>query len=156
MLIIDGYNLLHQLPSLKGKGIDRAREELIRKLEIKRKSFDGILIVFDGERGNLGRNLSEEKIKVIFSGELSADDYIKRIVKNSKTPQKITVVTDDREIKDFVKLYGTHLLSTKKMGDILYPEKPVITEIYEKPSPSSEKGKRINEELRRIWKIHPK
>ena len=132
MLIVDGYNLLHQLPKLKGKKIDKAREILVRKLEEKKRTFQEILVVFDE----------------------SADDYIKRQVKRSRTPRKITVVTDDREIRDFVKLYESSVLSTKEMREILFPEKTIPSPpIDEKPSPSSEKGKRISEELKRVWRI---
>lgn len=41
MLIVDGYNLLHQLPRLKGKKIDRARDIMVRKLGGKKKDFPG-------------------------------------------------------------------------------------------------------------------
>ncbi|NOZ64713.1 MAG: NYN domain-containing protein [Caldiserica bacterium] len=153
MLIVDGYNLLHQLPRLKGKKIDRARDIMVRKLGEKRRTFQEMIVVFDGEEGPVPARFREKGIKVIFSGEESADDYIKRQVKRSKTPHKITVVTDDREIRDFVKLHGSKLLSTKEMKEILFPEKtPVPPPAEEKPSPSSEKGRKINAELRKVWR----
>lgn len=110
-------------------------------------------MVFDGEEGPTPARFREKGIKVIFSGEESADDYIKRQVKRSKNPHKITVVTDDREIRDFVKLHGSKLLSTKEMKEILFPEKaPILPPAEEKPSPSSAKGRKINAELRKVWK----
>ncbi len=153
MLIVDGYNLLHQLPSLKGKKIDRARDIMVRKLGEKRKHFQEMLVVFDGEEGPTPARFREKGVKVIFSGEESADDYIKRQVKRAKSPGKITVVTDDREIRDFVRLHGSKLLSTKEMRSLLFPEKPpVLPPAEEKPSPSSEKGRKINAELKKVWR----
>ena len=154
MLIVDGYNLLHQLPKLKGKKIDKAREILVRKLEEKKRTFQEILVVFDGGEGPNPTRFRGKNIKVIFTEDESADDYIKRQVKRSRTPRKITVVTDDREIRDFVKLYESSVLSTKEMREILFPEKTTPSlPIDEKPSPSSEKGKRISEELKKVWGI---
>ncbi len=148
MLIIDGYNLLYQLPSLLKKGKEKARDILIHRLEEKVKTFGEIWLVFDGSRG--GRRDFSRKIHVIYTEEESADEYIKRLVIRKKR-EKVEVVTDDREIQEFVRIEGGEIIQGEEFRRILFPPSPPSPSPPErKPTPSSPKGRKITRELEEV------
>jgi predicted RNA-binding protein with PIN domain len=107
-IIIDGYNLIRQSPTLRShdaQDITQGREKLIEMLFHYRKlKRHPILVVFDGwQKGNFTEERTKERgIDIVFSkrGE-KADEVIKRLV--SKTSGEVIVVTSDREITSFCK-----------------------------------------------------
>ena len=152
MLVIDGYNFLYQIPSLKKKGKERGREILLRKLEEKKKSLGEVWVIFDGRRED--RKDYYRKVKVIYTEEETADDYIKRMVKKKGMKEKITVVTNDREIQEFVRIHGGEILTVETLREKLFPPKKEKKREEEiKPTPSTAKGRRITEELRKVWNL---
>ncbi len=157
MLIIDGYNILMQISALKNKPLERGREEFLRKISRKGKLFGGVTIVFDGWEKVKRSRISFSNLHVVFSGEEKADDYIKRIVKNASHPQDIVVATDDREIQEFTRLNGGKVISGKELIEKVFPPKPKTPHFQEvKPTPESEKGRKITEILKKEWKIQKK
>ena len=107
-IIIDGYNLIRQSPTLRSydsQDIARGREKLIEMLFHYRKlKRHPMVVVFDGWReGNFAEERTKERgIDIVFSkrGE-KADEVIKRMVSN--TSGEVIVVTSDREITNFCK-----------------------------------------------------
>lgn len=101
-LVIDAYNILKNINS--GKLISQSkRDEFIKLLNsyaIEKKL--NILLVFDGfDVHGLATQRTTGKIKVIYAGKYSADEYIKNYVE-SNFVSNITVVSSDRSIKKFV------------------------------------------------------
>jgi predicted RNA-binding protein with PIN domain len=110
-IVIDGYNLIRQSPSLSAaeqQSLEQGREALVERLVSYRKfKHHRITIVFDGaEAYDLGERRTRWKgIEIVFSrpGEL-ADSVIKRMA--SRERERIIVVTSDREISDFANSQG--------------------------------------------------
>lgn len=107
-IIIDGYNLIRQSPTLRShdvRDIAQGREKLIEMLFHYRKiKRHPMVVVFDGwQKGNLTEERTKERgIDIIFSkrGE-KADEVIKRLV--YQTSSEVIVVTSDRGITSFCK-----------------------------------------------------
>jgi len=105
-IIIDGYNLIRQSPTLRSydsQDIAQGREKLIEMLVSYRTlKRHPVLVVFDGwQEGAATEHRTREKgIDIIFSrrGE-KADEVIKRLV--SRLSGELMVVTSDHAIADF-------------------------------------------------------
>ena len=115
LYIIDGYNLMKtepELAMLQRAGLELAREALIKRINSAAglKTAGQITIVFDGhQNGNVTESSQRYgRIIVIYSklGE-TADEVIKRMVRQSDTPENIKVITRDWEIKDVVWAAGS-------------------------------------------------
>ncbi|MBI5166138.1 MAG: NYN domain-containing protein [candidate division NC10 bacterium] len=114
-VIVDGYNLIRQSPSLSQ--LDRqdmaaGRHRLIEHLaQYQRIKGHQITVVFDGwELGGLAQGQERVRgISVIFSrkGE-RADEVIKRMA-----TQGVVVVTSDRDLRDFVERAGATTIGSE-------------------------------------------
>ena len=107
IIVIDGYNLLHQVfPRVRGE-LDKQRKEFIKHLifykKTKASSIKEIIVVFDG--GEWGRATREVHggVTIIFSGQKSsADEWIIDYV-NRKPGEELLLVTLDRELIELCK-----------------------------------------------------
>jgi len=107
-ILIDGNNLMYSLPSG-----ERERAEVRRlTLDLTRRERISVILVFDGpppetraEREFLG------SVEIRYSGSLSADDAIVGIIRKSRAPRNWKVVTDDRELRQRVRVLGAACLS---------------------------------------------
>jgi len=152
--IIDGYNLIKSsfLSQYEGRGAFYAIQMLIGLIGNYRRRHPSIYftVVFDGNPPP-GCNLPYEKgIKVIFSGDISADEVIRKRVE--KTPEKNrvkTVVSDDRGVRDAGRLFGASVLGVSEFLGIVYPS--------EKKKMREEKREvdelRIEKELKRYYRV---
>lgn len=101
-LIIDGYNLIHQIFPEDRHGdlasLARNRKKLIIQLEplvnlLARK----ITVVFDGQTKEARNGEKDsEVINVVYSPSSSADTLIENLVWKAEHPENILVVTSDR------------------------------------------------------------
>ncbi|QDS95797.1 YacP-like NYN domain protein [Roseimaritima multifibrata] len=108
LLLIDGYNLLHQSDLLgRGRGEDwlrRARNRLLRQLA---KHLDDSLrpqtcIVFDAEDPPPGRpsQIFYHEIDVRFAvNHPEADDLLEEIIAHHPAPNRLTVVSSDHRVQ---------------------------------------------------------
>ena len=104
-IIIDGYNLIRQSPSLlqyENQGLEEGRYELIRRLSrFKKERGHTITVVFDGWISGSPKEerYNEKGITVIYSrkGE-QADEVIKRMARKGRS--SVIVVTSDRSVAD--------------------------------------------------------
>ncbi len=111
-IVIDGYNLIRQSPSLSAielNSLEEGRDALIDRLACYRrlKHFP-ITVVFDGAMASNdfeGERSRRKGIDVLFSrsGEL-ADSVIKRLV--VREGAGAVVVTSDKEVADFAARHG--------------------------------------------------
>jgi predicted RNA-binding protein with PIN domain len=116
-IIIDGYNLIRQSPSLwpfEERSLEEGRTELLRRLSaFKKDRGHRITVVFDGwiSGSSKEERLTEHGITVIFSkrGE-QADEVIKRMVRHGRS--SIVVVTSDRSIADTATRCGGTAISS--------------------------------------------
>jgi len=124
-LIVDGYNLIRQSPSLReveSRDLQMGRETLIHHLAAyKRFRGHDITVVFDGwQSGNLRENQQWQRgILIVYSRrDERADEVIKRMAK--RFGQGAVVVTSDRDVAHFAEAVGATVVSSEefegKMG----------------------------------------
>ncbi|OEU50644.1 MAG: hypothetical protein BA872_05900 [Desulfobacterales bacterium C00003060] len=110
-IVIDGYNLIRQSPtlsSIEGHSLEEGREALLQRLvSYKKAKHHPVTVVFDGTGADffMEPKTRWKGIHVRFSrrGEL-ADSVIKRIAARER--ERVLVVTSDREIADFTAKHG--------------------------------------------------
>lgn len=118
-LIIDGYNVLHQvdeLAELLRTDIQMARHRLIRMVEnAAHQMAPQTTIVFDGREAGADAAMTTKHLEIFFSpSNLSADTIIERLVCKYDMPGKILVVTSDRAERDTVSSAGAQTMSTEE------------------------------------------
>ena len=112
--LIDGYNLLHVTPQLKGllrDNLEAAREALIEQAaQFVAVSPNPVTLVFDGRGGHYATRHTRNgapSLEVVYSPERqSADTVIERLVYESPTRGNLVVVTADRGLRDLVRGLG--------------------------------------------------
>ncbi|MCM8820955.1 MAG: NYN domain-containing protein, partial [Candidatus Omnitrophica bacterium] len=102
--IIDGYNLIKSsfLSRYEGKGISYTIQILINHLGdySRRHPSISFTVVFDGNSPVPYEFHQEKHLKVIFSGDITADEVIrKRVEKRPEKNISRVVVSDDRGVK---------------------------------------------------------
>lgn len=111
--LIDGYNVIHQMPQLDHCKLEAQRLGLVSHIEHRRPQGsikNKVTIVFDGQGGFFSAPRSS-LIETIFSVGESADEKIKEIVYQSKNAKSIVVVSDDRDIQIAVRKSGAQVVS---------------------------------------------
>lgn len=143
LYIIDGFNLLHKIRSLKNSA--SPHQDLIN--HIRRNRLTGsrnnkVIIVFDGK---INHEIHERDYEVVFSQQISADEVIKKRTAAIKNKRQVVVITDDRQIRDDIKRQGA---SCRHIADFIKVKRKNI-EVQKKISYSLQRE--ITEELRKIW-----
>ncbi|MBW1740520.1 MAG: NYN domain-containing protein [Deltaproteobacteria bacterium] len=130
-IVIDGYNLIRQSPTLsiiEHRSLAEGREALLQRLvSYKKVKRYPMTVVFDGAgAGSLMEARTRWKgIHVVFSrpGEL-ADSVIKRIITRER--ERVVVVTSDKEIAHFAAKHGSATIDSiefeNKMTMAIYGE----------------------------------
>jgi predicted RNA-binding protein with PIN domain len=118
-LIIDGYNLLHQVDELQPlirTDLLVARHRLVRWVEnTAHRLAPQTTIVFDGRETGIDETLTSTHLEVFFSpGNLSADTVIERLVAKYARPEKILVVTSDLAEHATVSSAGADVMSSQE------------------------------------------
>ena len=131
--LIDGYNLLHALWPAEGRHLrarawPRFRQRLIDRLRGKAGSAaDTITIVFDATHPPAGAPAEEDYqgIHIRFAVDYpSADDLIEELIRGESTPAQLTVVSDDRRIRDAGRRRGCRVLACLDYFEGLERAKP--------------------------------
>jgi predicted RNA-binding protein with PIN domain len=152
--IIDGYNVIRhpEFPvSLSRKSAPYLT--LLKQIKLRRlcgSPKNRVVVVLDGYPP-VDQDCPNNAIaEIIFSGQESADERIKRLVERSSQPCNIAVVSDDKEIRLFVQARGAKVLGVEEF--ISPPRSPARRkEEITKPELSSEEVSLINQELRNLW-----
>ncbi len=101
------------MAKLKLEAGRQALLQIIEKQGLKGSPRNTVTIVFDGQMGG-DDSRHASGIRVIFTSHESADEWIKRSVDESENPKNMVVVTDDREIRYFVRALGAGLIGTRE------------------------------------------
>ncbi|UCC65998.1 MAG: NYN domain-containing protein [Deltaproteobacteria bacterium] len=129
-LLIDGYNVIKQSPSLRqfdALDLESGREALLERLAAYRRvRGHKITVVFDGWGSShlASRDMSQGGITVVFTkkGE-TADEWIMRRLGDLREG---AVVTSDRGIKAYAERVGVPSISSgefeRKMDEALYAD----------------------------------
>lgn len=136
--IIDGYNVIHAIPSLKRTMVQdaqSARELLIHsvsQLTLQKKMRS--TLVFDGESPRMTGNQSvHAPVHVIYSFPLSADAKIKSMIEHSKYRSQLVIISSDREIMEFAKVCSCQTHTSKYFANLLSGSSDDITEKSDNP-----------------------
>ncbi len=118
-LIIDGYNVLHQVDELSAllqTDIHLARQRLVRMAEnTAHRMAPQTTIVFDGRESGQDNSLTAKHFEIYFSpSNLSADTIIERLVCKYRNPEKILVITSDHAEHETVSSAGAHVMSSQE------------------------------------------
>jgi len=131
-LIIDGYNLLHQVDefaALLNRDLQGARHRLVRMVEEPGHAMAAqTTLVFDGREAGRDATLEAKHLEVFYSpGHLSADAVIERLVCRASCPEHILVVTSDRAERDTVSSAGAQTMSAEEFLAFCkaYADKPL-------------------------------
>jgi len=148
--ILDGYNILKKIPYISNRHLSKGRQsflDLIKKFNLCGKNE--VTVVFDG-RSDVVAPSHKSNFIILFSEGETADDLIKRIVKKSKNPKQVIVVSDDRELQFDVKKLSAKVISVKEFTKKI-PTKKSREKLQDKTSLKKDDAHRITEELRKIW-----
>jgi len=108
LLLIDGYNLLHQ-SDLMGRGrgdrwLQRARERLLQRLQqhLDPRLAAETCVVFDAESPPPDRPHESWQggIRVLYAvGYPEADDLVEELISHHPAPQRLTVISSDHRLQ---------------------------------------------------------
>lgn len=147
--LLDGYNILNQMPSVEKMKLQTAREHLVALIEEKKpQGHNRVTVVFDGQPDVWGEQPSGS-VKVIFTSHGSADSRIKKMVAEDENPRALVIVTDDKEIRFYVRSLGAEVMWVKDFLERM-KDPPVRRAVDEKPI-SKNVEVQINEELSSVW-----
>jgi predicted RNA-binding protein with PIN domain len=151
---VDAYNVIrHKSYRPKVRTNDPRRTLLahIREERLCGSAKNRITVVFDGFSD--GFTYDDTSFTVLFSGEGTADERIKRIIAAEANPRALVIVSDDREIRDYAKIHGVGSVSVDNflLKDIRRRVRAAKDDDSAKPGISSVNIDRINRELRSRW-----
>jgi predicted RNA-binding protein with PIN domain len=112
-------------------------------------------VVFDSYPPVPGLKQNYVNVDIIFSRDETADEKIKKMVEKSSRPRNIVVVSDDKEIKLFVKSVGARVLGAEEFINRqekqrnLKDEETAMSAL--KPELNYSEILKINRELKKIW-----
>jgi predicted RNA-binding protein with PIN domain len=106
--LIDGYNLLHAMGLLIGKvgvgphGLEKARLGLLGRLAASFGEAGNLTVVFDASHALSGADAQQEfqGIRIHYTQTQEADDLIEELIRRDAAPRSLTVVSNDRRLKD--------------------------------------------------------
>jgi predicted RNA-binding protein with PIN domain len=115
--IIDGNNLLHKIPKLSKNSIYDNRISLALKLD---RYFAGkninCTVVFDGHKKDTIRT---NKIKIEYSGNLTADDIIRTEIERAKNSKLLTIISSDNGIIDLAKVCSCEIIKSEDFSKLM-------------------------------------
>ncbi len=136
--ILDGYNIIHAIPSLKRTLVhdaESSREMLIHaagQFCIAKKIR--CTIVFDGiAPDNFRKRPSHAPIHVVYSSPLTADAKIKQLIEHSKNRPLLVIITSDREILRFAHVCSCQSHTSKHFAHLLADTDDIVTEKSDAP-----------------------
>jgi len=127
-LIIDGYNLIYQLPADRSNlPADMAgkRRYLLRMLdELAGVLAERVSVVFDGRAAGADNPPESPHVDVIFSpADKTADTVIEQMVYGAAHPEAITVVTSDRRENETIRAAGAEAMSCAMFLDHMHQQR---------------------------------
>lgn len=156
--LIDGYNLVKSTPVFAAKSLQEGRNALIRWLTVCRPQGsvnNTTLVVFDGRDDVFGGSLGNDDIKIVYTPNTSADDYIRDIVEHHPRPKDLVVVSNDKDITVYARHCGAAVISVEAFTS------PLTSTVNKNSKPQGNKGQTkyishtqadaINKELKKLW-----
>lgn len=155
--MIDGYNLIKRNPQFAAKRLEEGRQALISFIERNRlqgSDRNSVTVIFDGQPGMYGLPVYSQ-VRVVFTEYESADDLIKSMVQEAKSPKSMVVVTDDKQLYLYVRALGASVLSggefLRKYTSAKTPPRPDIKKTEPSKVITSSFEHLINQEFEQLW-----
>ena len=148
--LLDGYNILYQIPEFHDKELGAQRQGLIDRVErYKPQGNNAVTIFFDGKPGRT-RPQERKHIRIIFTFEQTADECIKDRVQDASNSKAYVVVTNDREIQYAVRAEGAKVISVEELCSKCSQRRSIKGQkVSRKISTSNQQA--ITDELKDIW-----
>lgn len=124
--IIDGNNLIHQIPELRNlflKNPESAQLTLYEKIKLRTGKDGKLVLVFDGF-GTGNRD-------IIYSGKLSADEIIRRFIEENYERNAVSVVSSDNYITSLAKACGCDVIKSKLFLENITGQKTKVNKYSE-------------------------
>lgn len=119
--LIDGHNLIGQLPDLSLTDPDDEAKLVQKLIGFAARTGKSCLVVFDSGLPGGKSRLSTGKVEVIFaSARSSADDVMKERIKTAHDPGKWVVVSNDREVLNTAAARRMTVLKSAEFAPQLY------------------------------------
>ncbi len=155
--LIDGYNLAHALGLVHGKGAGHGAEVARRSLLIRLRKAPGLdpaqtTVVFDALRAPKRAPSRQDLLgfRIFFAHDQLADDLIEDMVRREPFPAKLTVVSDDRRLKESAGRRGCGWLGCLDFLEAIQrPAAPAPADAP--PAEESDKPERMTTEELREW-----
>ncbi len=141
--IIDGYNVIHAIPSLKKTLLHdavSARELLIHSVgQLTHTKKFRSTIVFDGTAPqSTPKQSAHAPVHVLFSFPLTADAKMKQMIEHSKNRTLLVIITSDREILNFAKVCSCQTHPSTHFANLLSGANDTVTEKSDAPLSKSQ------------------
>lgn len=126
VVVIDAYNVLKQIK--QGYVSDSEQNAFVNKLRMyARAKGVMVVVVFDGGETSWPTVEKDPEVIVVYAGEhLSADDYIRRYIKEHRN-KELLLVTDDRELKKNAQVLGIDTFGSLAFYARLQQKEPIAT-----------------------------
>ncbi|MDE1920185.1 MAG: NYN domain-containing protein [Candidatus Omnitrophica bacterium] len=153
--LLDGYNILKQVPDFDKLPLEEGRRALLKWIDTARPQGsvnNKVTVVFDGHSDQMGSMLQQE-IRVIFS-QGSADDAIKRMVREDQEIKTCVVVSDDKDIFLYARSLGARVMKVAaftKGTASCFSRGEFSSGGSAAKNISLIRQEMINKELRRLW-----
>jgi len=124
--LIDGHNLIAQMPGLSLSDPDDEVQLVLRLRRFAAHKRQKITVVFDhGIPGGWSRDLSTGPVKVIFAGShTNADRVILERIREAKTPTDIKLVSSDGAIRRAAEVRRVQVIASQDFAASLYKPPP--------------------------------
>jgi len=154
--LIDGYNVIKS--SFLGKKGDIegkvAFYEILDRYKAKHPSVI-FTVVLDGFNSSDFHLLRDRRLKTIFSGDITADEYIRKRVENGKRNDEVVVVSNDKQVRITGKLFGCEVYSVEEFLNVVCKRdkrrRMVQTKESNKKEVDYKTKKKIEEELKKHY-----
>jgi uncharacterized protein len=151
--LIDGYNLMYALGLVRKNGgraaWDRGRRTLLDWLADRHgDDATDVTVIFDAQN-SLGGVLQETHrgVRVLRDRGRTADDMIEDLLRDERSPQTLTVVSNDARVREAATRSGANVRRCEEYVDLLIaPRKPT-----DAPPPADEKPVRATPEETAEW-----
>ena len=113
LYLVDGYNALRGSGLFDNDKLQNARDAFLKYLEVNRPQGslrNKLIVVFDAKQ-DVSFGYSGFSFEVIFTKGESADEKIKKMVRESSSAKTIVVVSDDKGIAMAVRPMGAKIMS---------------------------------------------
>ncbi len=158
LFVIDAYNitnhrLFNQRPA-RSKSPCFGLTQFIKTNRLLGSAKNKAILVFDGFPLKDDRQDQDSQFEVVYSGESSADEKIMKIIEGAKNKPNLVVVSDDKEIIYFARVYA---VKTQAVAEFIgYDEAENKKAMIKKKQEDDDKlnysqTHKINEELKKIW-----